>query len=330
MKKIIPPFILPFLLLLPVLIKAQNFSKEDVDFIKWVRKSAYTKMYTNDSMISKTVDPATILPWQSPALKNTDAIIDSLHATIKSDVSSEYISLYGLFPKGIIKQDCDLFKTELISYSIVNEKNQKVQIDTGKVSVAIGQYYKNNEPVRYTLDFKLPKHTEGKTYKGFIEYEISAPAEFNTVTITKSDIGKKYTINNHVFTVIAFTKNYVALKADSSIKNIDFDFSGTDAANKKYKQKFVQMEGYKTALGKSSFVISEEMYTYYINHPKLSDEELNTYINDYINNHERELVVGEAQILVIQDIGYMEKMFCYWPASLKKKRFKQEIDLRYF
>ncbi|ABG57541.1 hypothetical protein [Cytophaga hutchinsonii] len=309
--------------------QAQDFSKSDITFLKYLRKSIYQKLYVPDSLISKTIDPETAFPWQGQTFKNSSSIIDSIHATMKSEKSSENFSLYGLFPKGIPQQDCNLFTSKLVSYNLVNEKGEQVQLRNEKFYFYTGQYYRNNDAVRYTFNIRFTPFIPAKTYKGIVEYEIIAPKDFIVTAITKADIGKTITLNSHVYTILAFTKNYIALKCPDSLKEIDFDFIGTDLANKKYKQKFTQEKGYKTALGKRSFFISEEMYKYYISHPGLTEEELDQYMNDYFNRHEGSIITGEAQVLILQDIAYIKKMFCYWPNGYTTKRFKETIDLKY-
>ncbi len=330
MKKILLIIFHTFILFYAFNSQAQKFSEGDINFLKQMRKSLYQKFYTPDSLISKTIDPATTFPWQSTTFKNSASIIDTLKATTTSERSSDYFSLWAYFPVGTPEEDCKLFTAKLISYSLFNEKNEKVELSTQGTYSGIGQYYRNGKFTRSTFQFKCTPIVPAKTYKGFVEYEIIAPAAFNSITITKADTGKTIVINELKLTVLDFKNNYVALKGDTAtLKELNFDYMGTDNTNKKYQRKYTQEKGYKTALGKSSFIISEEMYYYYISHPKLSDKQLDDYLTDYFKRHADSPVASEAQILIIQDIGYIKKMFCYWPTSFITKRFKEPIDLKY-
>lgn len=329
MKKALLLFLNIYIFLTIAPVQAQTLSEKDISFLKQMRKSMYKKFYSPDSLISKTTDPSTLLTWQSKTFKNSAAILDTLERNMEMSKSSEGLSGYALFPKGIPQEDCNLFTSKLISYELLNEKEEKVELRTDRVYSGIGKYYRNSTFVACTFDIKFPPVVPAKTYKGLIQFDITAPKDFNVVTITKADIGNKITINTKTYTVLAFTKNYIALKSDTVIKEINFDFLGTNAANKKYQFKYTQEQGYRTALGRASFILSEKMYTYFTTHPKLSDQQLNDYLTEYFTDHVDSLILNEAEVLVICDIAYIEKMFCYWPNTSVTKRIKEVIDVKY-
>ncbi len=273
-----------------------------------------------DSLISKTTDVKTTLYWQSETFKHTELILDTLHQTMQARKLSS-VFLYGYFPKRVPEQDCNIFSGKVISYDLLDENGKKIQSNASQLS-GIGESSRPGQQTRYFLQLNLINFNQAKTYKGFAEYEISGPADFNSVVITKTDTGKNIVINKQTYTVIAFYKNYIALKCEKPLKKIDFDFTGTNKLNEKYQQDDV------SKIPRSSFLLSEATYNYYITHPDLTDKELDNYLSNYFNQLKNSSSSEETNIIILQDIGYIEKIFCYWPDQIITRRYKISIDLK--
>jgi hypothetical protein len=334
MKKIILFFHF-FLLFNATHIHAQVDLKDSLSRLKFEHKSMYKRFYQRDSVISTTLDPDLSFPWQSQTFKNNAEILDSLSSrtTIKPFEDGFYIS--SRFPKGTSEEDANHYKFKIISYKILDEKNKQVILKTDKMYSLINNSYSYlDPPKRYIFWIRFIAANPSQTYKGYVEYDITAPVNFTTTSIAKADTGKTITINNKNYTVLAFTKNYVALKpvvhfkSAAPYQDIGFDFIGTDGANNKFLPKFTQEKGYRSAILRNKMVLPEELFTYFTTHENLSEEEISNFVEEYHNQRLKNPKAQENSILIIKDMGYIEKIICYWPASTTTKRIKKTIDVK--
>ena len=325
MKKTILIFFHTLLLLSLGQVHAQI--KDSLTVLKFEQKSMYSRFYQKDSIISTRMDPNTTFPWQSQTFKKNAEILDSLNTRITTGKFGDGFYTSARFPKGTSEEDADHYTFKLVSYKLTNEQNKNVILRTNKMySLINSSYHYLDPPKRYIFWIRFIAETPAQTFKGSVEYDIIAPVDFDSTIITKADTGKTITINNKPYSVLAFTKNYVALKpiepltSAAPYQKIDFKFIGTDHANNKFLAKMTLL--------RNNLVLPEELFFYYTKDSTLSKEEISNFVEEYHNARVKNPAANENLILIIKDIGYMDKMICYWPTSTITKRIKQNIDVK--
>jgi hypothetical protein len=335
MKKIIYVFIHTFLFLAITKAHAQIDFKDSTALLKFNQKSMYSRFYQKDSIISTSLDPNLDFPWQSQTFKKNAEVLDSLNTRIKVEKFQDGFYTSARFPKGTSEEDAEHYTYKIISYKLSNEKNEKVTLRVNKMySLINNSYHYLDPPTRYIFWLRFIAEKPSQTFKGYVEYDIIAPAKFDSTIILKSDTGKTLLINNKQYIVLAFTKNYVALKPIVPLKSaapyqeIGFKFIGTDSANNKFLPKFTQEKGYSTAILRNNLVLPEELFFYYTKDSTLSKEEISNFVEEYHKARAKNPAANENPILIIKDMGYIDKMICYWPTSTMQKRIKKIIDLK--
>ncbi|QYS87045.1 hypothetical protein JJC03_03485 [Flavobacterium oreochromis] len=123
------------------------------------------------------------------------------------------------------KSGLDLINAKISKYELINEKNEKIVLDSDFLKINLGGLEEKNGKVLEGIGFETMSMGKFEFFKinGFIDIEVSLPTEYEIEEFTKEDIGKNITIDNAKIKLIEFDGDVFHFEKDATIEN-EFDF----------------------------------------------------------------------------------------------------------